>query len=62
MARYVHPSSRGLNADADLVGQKVLYLMVVNLPTGEEMSQAEQITNQWDVQSNSQQYSTTYAY
>lgn len=42
--------------------QKVLYLMVVNMPTDEEMAMAQQITDSWDIQGNSEQYTTTYRY
>lgn len=36
--------------------------MVVNMPTEEEMQEAHQITNQWDVQGNPEQYAATYNY
>lgn len=39
--------------------QKVLYLMVVNMPTDEEMAKAEKLTKKWNVQGNPQQYATT---
>jgi hypothetical protein len=30
--------------------QKVLYLMVVNMPTEEEFAQARELSREWDIQ------------
>jgi hypothetical protein len=42
--------------DTDICIQKVLYLMVVNMPTDEEMAQAQRLTADWNIQAEPQQF------